>query len=659
MITELNCKEEFISLLSSKEYTLIVYGAGRWGRKIALGEFNEICDSCNINEEIKYFCDKSPALPDNYYGIKILKPKEMEKINNQLLIFVCTGINEKHFTQVKNDVIQELRKLNINASIYNINDMFTINKTNGTVHFGHNFWVFDLFKFMRNTPDYYKKIYRQATKEPSKYINELLDERQYAVNSIIRNSKDYSLVDFQGKYFNTVNGKRVTIPSIKASNCIYFYGDSRVMSVFTEDQHTICSFLQKNINSDFLVVNCGIPRKNSERMLFQLMNTELKEGDIVFWACNYMYTHNEMDIIHPVECIIKADQYCKKKNVEFFFFGLPSINEVYQKTEVENYILDHYDISDLSDHSNVKKYFEQMLLAKGIKYYDLSNIFNSIRPQNYQEYFVDADHYGPDGNELIADWLADLIRVNKSYSSKLESEKVSNIINKRAKDFEMELTKLNYDSEVDNYISNLKDKYGTIVSGADSVGGIVMNCNPFTYGHRYLIEYASKQVDVLFIFVLEENRSEYTFEERFYLVKENTKDLKNVHVIKSGKFIISSLTFPEYFEKGSNPSVNIDASKDLMLFSERIAPALKIKKRFVGQEPYCVVTNAYNIQMKNILSEKGIEVIEIPRKDIGGTAISASEVRRRINAGELEGVKELVPEYTYNLICKKFGFQKI
>ena len=37
-----------------------------------------------------------------------------------------------------------------------------------------------------------------------------------------------------------------------------------------------------------------------------------------------------------------------------------------------------------------------------------------------------------------------------------------------------------------------------------------MNCNPFTKGHKYLIEKASKENDVVHLFILTEDKSEFS-----------------------------------------------------------------------------------------------------------------------------------------------------
>jgi cytidyltransferase-like protein len=145
-------------------------------------------------------------------------------------------------------------------------------------------------------------------------------------------------------------------------------------------------------------------------------------------------------------------------------------------------------------------------------------------------------------------------------------------------------------------------------------GAIVMNCNPFTHGHRLLIEYASKQVDNLIIFVVEEDKSFFSFCERFKMVKDGVIDIDNVYVVRSGNFILSHLTFPAYFEKNDiDDCKNIDVSNDINIFAHLISHKLNITSRFIGEEPMCKVTRRYNESMKKILPSHSIQVFEIPR----------------------------------------------
>lgn len=183
-------------------------------------------------------------------------------------------------------------------------------------------------------------------------------------------------------------------------------------------------------------------------------------------------------------------------------------------------------------------------------------------------------------------------------------------------------------------------------------GGIVMNCNPFTNGHRYLIEEALKAVGLVYVFVVEENKSYFAFEDRIAMVREGVKDLENVIVVPSGKYIISTYTLPGYFEKESKPYVEFDAAEDLEIFAKRIAPDFGITVRFAGEEPNDPYTRSYNRQMKELLPQMGIEFIELPRKLEQGVAISASRVRKLIKEGQPEAIKELVPETTLKYLQK-------
>ena len=189
----------------------------------------------------------------------------------------------------------------------------------------------------------------------------------------------------------------------------------------------------------------------------------------------------------------------------------------------------------------------------------------------------------------------------------------------------------------------------------NNVGAIVMNCNPLTYGHKYLIEYAASQVECLYIFVVQEDKSEIPFEERFEMVRACTAQNPNIVVLPSGQYVISAFTFPDYFTKEMfKPEMTLDTSKDVIIFGKYIAPALNIKVRFAGEEPTDIVTAQYNDSMGRILPQYGIQFVEIPRLEKRGIGIiSAKKVREAIKNGDWEQVKELVPETTYRILKKR------
>ena len=178
------------------------------------------------------------------------------------------------------------------------------------------------------------------------------------------------------------------------------------------------------------------------------------------------------------------------------------------------------------------------------------------------------------------------------------------------------------------------------------VSAIVMNANPFTLGHRYLVEKAMENCDILHLFMVSEDASLVPFAVRRKLIEEGTADLKGIIYHDSGSYIISSATFPAYFQKGDNAVIKSQAGIDLHVF-EGIAKKLLINSRFVGDEPTSLVTGIYNDIMSEALPKAGIECHIVPRKEHDGKAISASAVRKAIHDGELDSIKDLVPETTY------------
>ena len=145
--------------------------------------------------------------------------------------------------------------------------------------------------------------------------------------------------------------------------------------------------------------------------------------------------------------------------------------------------------------------------------------------------------------------------------------------------------------------------------GAGAVGACVMNCNPFTNGHRYLVETAAKACDLLYLFVVSEDASAFPAQVRYDLVKRGTADIPNVVVAESRDYLVSRATFPTYFIKDRAALSQVQTDLDIAIFTQRIAPALGITRRFVGTEPYCQVTRAYNERMNELLPKAGIELI--------------------------------------------------
>ncbi|AUI65571.1 MULTISPECIES: [citrate (pro-3S)-lyase] ligase [Glaesserella] len=191
----------------------------------------------------------------------------------------------------------------------------------------------------------------------------------------------------------------------------------------------------------------------------------------------------------------------------------------------------------------------------------------------------------------------------------------------------------------------------------DKIGAIVMNANPFTLGHRYLIEQALAQCEHLHLFVVGENASQFSYSDRFQLVEQGIEDLSRITLHSGSDYIISRATFPNYFLKDKGLTDDLYLELDLKLFRQRIAPALAITHRFVGTEPLCAVTAEYNRKMHYWLTEAEmneptIEVVELERKMYQDEPISASRVRQLLKEQKWDELVHLVPQTTFHFLTQ-------
>ena len=210
--------------------------------------------------------------------------------------------------------------------------------------------------------------------------------------------------------------------------------------------------------------------------------------------------------------------------------------------------------------------------------------------------------------------------------------------------------------DIHKAIKEMKNSYAI---GDTEKTALVMNCNPFTLGHYYLIEEASKNNQEILVFIVEEDRSLFPFKTRYELVCKGVAHLENVKVLPSGEYIISAATFPSYFIKEEGERLRAYAELDASIFGKYFGKSFNITKRYVGDEPYCKVTAAYNEALKKVLPTYGVEVTQIPRKSFGEVAISASRVRELLIKGDvlsqLQLLNNLLPEVTLEFLNTSLG----
>lgn len=450
----------------------------------------------------------------------------------------------------------------------------------------------------------------------SDIINPSEYEKQILTNKF---EKRYDLLyDFDPEYKDKIletngpfwrgTGKKMVYIDVATDYCIAMNGIRRTVGQPKNFQNSIW-FIGVSVSSGAEFV---IDEHTIESYLQQILNRELPGKYIVhnvIMPCGWHFGKFSSIVkelpIKDNDIIIFSDSFSSVLNDERFLTS---------------------QITDMAEWLNVSEYFQ--------------------RPHEMGEIFVDLMHMNPRGYKRYAEAIFKELSDRNIFSDSC-SEKIENVSHEAAK--ELDAFGDTIPEELANYIDSLKQYKKDGVNGC-----IVMNCNPFTLGHRYLIEYASKQVDNLYIFVVEEDKSVFKFADRLMLVKEGTKDIPNVTVIPSGKYIISALTFKAYFEKGENQDITVDTSNDLNIFGRYIAPALDISMRFAGEEPFDKITEQYNSNMRLLLPRYNISFSEIPRKENGGQVISASRVRKLLEDGALDSISELVPETTLSFLKDKF-----
>lgn len=202
-------------------------------------------------------------------------------------------------------------------------------------------------------------------------------------------------------------------------------------------------------------------------------------------------------------------------------------------------------------------------------------------------------------------------------------------------------------------LTKTAEKYG--IDKDTPKAALVMNCNPFTLGHLFLIEEASRRAQEVLVFIVQEDRSLFPFDIRYELVRKGTAHLKNVKVIPGGEYIISSATFPSYFLRMEDEKLRTYTELDAGIFARYFCRIFNITSRFVGEEPYCQVTGAYNRALERVLEEHGVRLYKIERKKHNDFDISASIVRNLIKCGKLEEVKKILPEVTWEFLNTEMG----
>ena len=416
------------------------------------------------------------------------------------------------------------------------------------------------------------------------------------IPQVIEKGDIYCHEDFISKYVNVIAGKRIVCSSPKEyKRTLHIYGRCGAFGYAVEDKNSLPSQIQQQL------IEKGI--------------TDIRVINHGLWGGQDEYLiHNFLN-----DCI-------GYKEGDIVLFYMKHINK------------------------NLLKHWED----RGVYYKEITHEWHAY-PEAQWCFFDKPGHMNHVGYRNVAEIVVNDLIHRAFRCIPVKDELFDSFKSDYLTSYLKQNNTSKFYTEINEYTQSILRQF-PIKDESMICGSIVMNCNPFTKGHRYLIEYASKQVDRLYIFVVNEDKSFFKFEDRFEMVKEGTSDIGNVVVVPSGKFIISSLTFPEYFMKDYVKEKNFDVSLDVETFCKHIAPPLCIKKRYVGEEPFDPVTENYSESMRRILPQYGMEFYEIPRLALDESrVINATRVRQLLKEKDYTELEEYVPQSTYRILVDKYS----
>ncbi len=138
---------------------------------------------------------------------------------------------------------------------------------------------------------------------------------------------------------------------------------------------------------------------------------------------------------------------------------------------------------------------------------EISERFNKCRKEKYDNaecFFNMIQHSGTNGNIIYSEIIFEELEQHLPDDAEGRKQQVNNLYHV----FQPDFRDLDILYKYKEYLKELDDRAREAAFDKNKrIGGIVMNCNPFTLGHKYLVEYAAREMDYLYLFVVEEDLS--------------------------------------------------------------------------------------------------------------------------------------------------------
>ena len=271
-------------------------------------------------------------------------------------------------------------------------------------------------------------------------------------------------------------------------------------------------------------------------------------------------------------------------------------------------------------------------------------------------FLVHDDYKNLNITNLMFQHLVNELKSNNIYNyfvfTSPENEKVFTSLNMKKIVETMNTVLLEGGDYITEVLHELKLEYNI---SNNKKAAVIINANPMTLGHVYLIETAAKENEEVLVFVVSEDLSSFPFKDRMSIIQKALSHLDNVTILPTLSYLVSKITFPKYFLKEDQLVQDEQTLVDVLVYKQYYSKIFNINLRYLGEEPFSYNTSKYNQVLKDYLNS---HIKIIPRKELNNKAISASLVRKLIKAGKLEKIKEYVPVATYNYLTSPDG-QKV